>query len=71
MKDEVWLSALLLRKIQEAVLEASCITQVAITINYFHFPSPHHGPASLMPGSIQSHSGEILCILPALRGLHC
>lgn len=40
MKDEVWLSELLLRKRQEAVLEVSCITQVAIKINYIHFPSP-------------------------------
>lgn len=38
MTDEVWLSALLLRKRQAAVAEDSCTAQVAITINYIPFP---------------------------------
>lgn len=53
MKDGLWLPALLLRRRQEAILEVSDTTQVAIAIIHINFPSPQ--PCSSTP-DVQQHA---------------
>lgn len=67
LKDKVWLSAVLQGN-EDAVLEVSCVSQIAITINYTRFHSPQ--PWTLHPAACSLEEERPSVVLSALCGLH-